>query len=112
MGFPPSSGEKRHLVRLFHRIAATMKAVPLVMHSVVAPDCTNKVVDLVVDADEIFLSATSPSRPPRRHFRRGYRPTITLEILPPSQQRESSMRRRLPFGPIQSPKIEMERFKD
>ena len=51
MSFPLSAGEKRHLVRLFHRIAATMKAVPLVIHSVVAPDCTNKVVDLVVDAD-------------------------------------------------------------
>ena len=34
-----------------------MKAVPLVIRSVVAPDCTNKVVDLVVDADEIFLKA-------------------------------------------------------
>jgi len=34
-----------------------MNAIPLVIQSVVAPDCTNKVVDLVADADEIFLKA-------------------------------------------------------
>ena len=35
-----------------------MKApVPLMIHSVVAPNCTNKFVDQVVDADEIFLNA-------------------------------------------------------
>jgi DDE superfamily endonuclease len=35
-----------------------MKApVPLMIRSVVAPNCTNKFVDQVVDADEIFLNA-------------------------------------------------------